>query len=316
MKKNFLYLTMFAVALAFTACSTDGEDVSVSNQPATSSAAPALSENTAESSTYIISDSDAPFSEMSILDDHKVILTLNTPAPAAKRRALGKNANYMVGTYTFNSTTNTYTIKNEQGEDYCQVEMTSLAIGSKKTLKIRLLNGYEIEQFEKEFEADVVTKVDDNVFTTKLCREWQVVSTRLRHKDGVTAVKHFDNPAEAASLNAILDYAKTVATITETLDPNTVITSIQFTSDGKFCFFFQNGKHYIGTWSVEDINKGYLYYNWNDETMGNKFMNDGRAIFDVRTYKQTNYFVLTLAAQIKEKDKSYNVELSFYLNEK
>ena len=316
MKKNFLYLTMFAVALAFTACSTDGEDVSVSNQSATSSAAPALSENTAESSTYIISDSDAPFSEMSILDDHKVILTLNTPAPAAKRRALGKNANYMVGTYTFNSTTNTYTIKNEQGEDYCQVEMTSLAIGSKKTLKIRLLNGYEIEQFEKEFEADVVTKVDDNVFTTKLCREWQVVSTRLRHKDGVTAVKHFDNPAEAASLNAILDYAKTVATITETLDPNTVITSIQFTSDGKFCFFFQNGKHYIGTWSVEDINKGYLYYNWNDETMGNKFMNDGRAIFDVRTYKQTNYFVLTLAAQIKEKDKSYNVELSFYLKEK
>ncbi|MBR6974022.1 MAG: hypothetical protein IKH80_05280 [Bacteroidaceae bacterium] len=316
MKKNFLYLTMFAVALAFTACSTDGEDVSVSNQSATSSAAPALSENTAESSTYIISDSDAPFSEMSILDDHKVILTLNTPAPAAKRRALGMNANYMVGTYTFNSTTNTYTIKNEQGEDYCQVEMTSLAIGSKKTLKIRLLNGYEIEQFEKEFEADVVTKVDDNVFTTKLCREWQVVSTRLRHKDGVTAVKHFDNPAEAASLNAILDYAKTVATITETLDPNTVITSIQFTSDGKFCFFFQNGKHYIGTWSVEDINKGYLYYNWNDETMGNKFMNDGRAIFDVRTYKQTNYFVLTLAAQIKEKDKSYNVELSFYLKEK
>ncbi len=316
MKKNFLYLTMFAVALAFTACSTDGEDVSVSNQSATSSAAPALSQNTAESSTYIISDSDAPFSEMSILDDHKVILTLNTPAPAAKRRALGKNANYMVGTYTFNTTTNTYTIKNEQGEDYCQVEMTNLAIGSKKTLKIRLLNGYEIEQFEKEFEADVVTKVGDNVFTTKLCREWQVVSTRLRHKDGVTAVKHFDNPAEAASLNAILDYAKTVATITETLDPNTVITSIQFTSDGKFCFFFQNDKHYIGTWSVEDINKGYLYYNWNDETMGNKFMKDGRAIFDVRTYKQTNYFVLTLAAQIKEKDKSYNVELSFYLKEK
>lgn len=316
MKKNFLYLTMFAVALAFTACSTDGEDVSVSNQSATSSAAPALSENTAESSTYIISDSDAPFSEMSILDDHKVILTLNTPAPAAKRRALGKNANYMVGTYTFNSTTNTYTIKNEQGEDYCQVEMTSLAIGSKKTLKIRLLNGYEIDQFEKEFEAVVVTKVGDNVFTTKLCREWQVVSTRLRHKDGVTAVKHFDNPAEAASLNAILDYAKKVATITETLDPNTVITSIQFTSDGKFCFFFQNDKHYIGTWSVEDFNKGYLYYNWNDETMGNKFMNDGRAIFDVRTYKQTNYFVLTLAAQIKEKDKSYNVELSFYLKEK
>lgn len=307
---------MFAVALAFTACSTDGEDVSVSNQSATSSAAPALSQNTAESSTYIISDSDAPFSEMSILDDHKVILTLNTPASAAKRRALGKNANYMVGTYTFNTTTNTYTIKNEQGEDYCQVEMTNLAIGSKKTLKIRLLNGYEIEQFEKEFEADVVTKVNGGVFTQNLCREWQVVSTRLRHKDGVTAVKHFDNPAEAASLNAILDYAKTVATITETLDEGTVITSIQFTSDGKFCFFFQNNKHYIGKWSEDDFNKGYIKYNWNDETMGNKFMNDGHAIFDVRTYQQTNYFVLTLAAQINEANKTYMVELSFYLEEK
>lgn len=316
MKKNFLYLTMFAVALAFTACSTDGDDVSLANQSATSSVAPALSENTDVSSTYLISDSDAPFSEMSILDAHKVLLTLNTPAPAAKRRALGKNANYMVGTYTFNSTTNTYTIKNEAGEDYCQVEMASLAVGNKKTLKIHLLNGDEIEKLDKEFEADVVTKVNGGFFTQNLCREWQVVSTRLRHKDGVTAVKHFDNPAEAASLNAILDYAKTVATITETLDEGTVITSIQFTSDGKFCFFFQNNKHYIGKWSEDDFNKGYIKYNWNDETMGNKFMNDGHAIFDVRTYQKTNYFVLTLAAQINEANKTYMVELSFYLKEK
>lgn len=307
---------MFAVALAFTACSTDGDDVSLANQSATSSAAPALSENTDVSSTYLISDSDAPFSEMSILDGHKVLLTLNTQASAAKRRALGKNANYMVGTYTFNSTTNTYTIKNEAGEDYCQVEMASLAVGNKKTLKIHLLNGDEIEKLDKEFEADVVTKVNGGVFTKNLCREWQVVSTRLRHKDGVTAVKHFDNPAEAASLNAILDYAKTVATITETLDEGTVITSIQFTSDGKFCFFFQNNKHYIGKWSEDDFNKGYIKYNWNDETMGNKFMNDGHAIFDVRTYQKTNYFVLTLAAQINEANKTYMVELSFYLKEK
>ena len=45
-------------------------------------------------------------------------------------------------------------------------------------------------------------------------------------------------------------------------------------------------------------------------------MKDGQAIFDVRSYKKVNYYVLTLAAQIEEKDKTYKVELSFYLNEK
>ena len=39
--------------------------------------------------------------------------------------------------------------------------------------------------------------------SAKLCREWVVVNTRLRHKDGVTAVRHFENPDSAASLNAI-----------------------------------------------------------------------------------------------------------------
>ena len=318
MKKNLFYLSMLAIGMAFTACSTDGDDVTVANQSATSSAAPALSQNTSESCTYTISDEDAPFSEMSILDGNKVILTLNQSAPASetKRRAPSEKKDYMVGTYTFDGNLNTYTIKNEQGEDYCQVEMTNLAIGSKKTLKIRLLNGYEIEKLDKEFEADVVTKVNGGVFTKNLCREWKVMNTRLRHKDGVTAVKHFEDPAEAASLNAILDYAKTVATITEELDEGTAITSIQFTDDGKFCLFFKNGNHYIGKWSWSDVSKGYIDYEWDDEEMGNKFMKDGQAIFDVRTYKQVNYYVLTMAAQIVETNKTYKVELSFYMNEK
>ncbi len=45
-------------------------------------------------------------------------------------------------------------------------------------------------------------------------------------------------------------------------------------------------------------------------------MKDGQAIFDVRTYKQVNYYVLTMAAQIVETNKTYKVELSFYMNEK
>lgn len=316
MKKNFLYLSLFAIALAFTACSTDGDDVNVSNQSATSSAAPALSVVPGEPSTYIISDTDAPFSEMAILDNHKVILTLNTPAPSAKRRTASKKASYIVGTYTFSSATNTYTIKDEAGVNYCTVEVINKTTNAKTTLKIHMMNGSEIETLEKVFDAEDVEKMASNDITQKLCRDWQVVSTRLRHKDGVTAVRHFDDPAEAASLNAILDYAKTVATINEELDEGTVITSIQFTQDGKFCFFFENGKHYIGKWSMADLSKGYINYEWNDEDMGNKFMKDGQAIFDVRTYKQTNYYVLTLAAQIEETNKTYKVELSFYLQEK
>jgi hypothetical protein len=204
----------------------------------------------------------------------------------------------------------------EEGEDYCTVEVVNKESGKKTTLKIHLMSGSEIEEFEQEFEADEVEKMPSNDITQKLCREWKVLNTRLRHKDGVTAVKHFENPDSAASLNAILDYAKTVATITEELDEGTVITSIQFTDDGKFCLFFENGNHYIGKWNWSDISKGYINYEWNDEKMGNKFMKDGQAIFDVRTYKQVNYYVLTMAAQIVETNKTYKVELSFYMNEK
>ena len=318
MKKNLFYLSMLAMGLAFTACSTDGDDVTVANQSATSSAAPALSQNTSESCTYTISDEDAPFSEMSILDGNKVILTLNqsTPASETRRRAPSEKKDYMVGTYTFDGNLNTYTIMDEEGEDYCTVEVVNKESGKKTVLKVHLMSAGEIEDFDQEFEADEVEKMPSNDITQKLCREWKVMNTRLRHKDGVTAVKHFEDPAEAASLNAILDYAKTVATITEELDEGTAITSIQFTDDGKFCLFFKNGNHYIGKWSWSDVSKGYIDYEWDDEEMGNKFMKDGQAIFDVRTYKQVNYYVLTMAAQIVETNKTYKVELSFYMNEK
>lgn len=309
---------MLAFGLAFAACSTDGDDVNVSNQSATSSAAPSLSSNLTEAVTYTLSDPNSPFKEVSLTETNRAILTLNNPTPNAsvKRRVGGEKKDYMVGTYTFNSNTNTYTIKDEEGKDYCTVEVVNKETGKKATLKIHMMSSSEIEEFAQEFDADEVEKMASNEITQKLCREWKVVSTRLRHKDGVTSVKHFDDPAEAASLNAILDYAKTVATITEELKEGTVITSIEFTNDGKFCFFFENGNHYIGKWNWADLSNGSINYEWNDEDMGNKFMKDGQAFFDVRTYKQVSYYALTLAANIKETNKTYKVELSFYMNEK
>ena len=183
--------------------------------------------------------------------------------------------------------------------------------------KIHLMSGEEIDDMDdQEFEADVKEKVASDEVSAKLCREWVVVSTRLRHKDGVTAVRHFENPDSAASLNAILDYAKTVATITEDLDEGTTITSIQFTSEGKFILYFQNGNNYIGKWSWSDLSKGYINYEWDSADMGNKFMKDGEAIFDVREFKKVKYYVITMAARIEEKNKTYKVELSFYVKEK
>lgn len=313
MKKIFLFLSMLAIVMAFVACSTDGDDVTVTNEPPSSSSAPALKSNLEEAVTYRFHS--GPFKEIAFTETRRAILTKRVSIASSKRRTESEKEEYIVGTYTYNGKNNTYTIKDEEGKDYCTVEITNKATGKKVTAKIHMMNGDEIEDFEAE-DTEIAEKVATDSITTKLCREWKVVNTRLRHKDGVTAVKQFDNPTEAASLNDILDYAKTVATITEDLEAGTTITSIEFTSDGKFCFFFENKNHYIGKWSWDNLSKGYINYEWNDDEMGNKFINGGQAIFDVRTYKKVKYYTLTLAAHIEESDKNYNVELSFYLKEK
>ena len=316
MKKNIFYLSMLAIGLVFVACSPEGNDVTANDESASSKNAPALVSNLTDAFTLVFNE-DAPFKSVSITETNKAILTLNKVASESKRRTEGENKEEdVVGTYTYDGKNNTYVIKVD-GKDYCSIEITNKETNKTISAKIHLMSGEEIEDFEgKEFEAEVKEKVVSDEVSTKLCREWVVVNTRLRHKDGVTAVRHFENPDSAASLNAILDYAKTVATITEDLDEGTKITSIQFTSDGKFCLYFENGNHYIGKWNWTSISDGYLNYEWNDEDMGNKFMKDGEAIFDVREFKKVKYYVLTIAAQIEEKNKTYKVELSFYLKEK
>ena len=118
-------------------------------------------------------------------------------------------------------------------------------------------------------------------------------------------------------MNDILKYAKTVANINEEFDEETVISSIEFTADGTFCMFFENGKHYIGQWEWADKAKGYIHYWWDDKVnMGNKFEN-GEAVFDIRQFKQKGYYTFTMGASIEDDaDRAYEVELSFFMEER
>lgn len=320
MKKKLFYLAAICMVVAFAACTSDGDDVTQQNKSAASKDAPALSNNLKESFTLVFDGDRVPFKEVAITETNKAIITLNKaiPAESYQRRAEGDDDEYIVGTYTFDGKNNTYTIiKDGDDSAYCTIELKNKESGKKMSAKIHLMSGEEIDDMDdQEFEADVKEKVASDEVSAKLCREWVVVNTRLRHKDGVTAVRHFENPDSAASLNAILDYAKTVATITEDLDEGTTITSIQFTSEGKFILYFQNGNNYIGKWSWSDLSKGYINYEWDSADMGNKFMKDGEAIFDVREFKKVKYYVITMAARIEEKNKTYKVELSFYVKEK
>ena len=307
MKKNILYLAVLFVGLAFfTACSSDGDDVEAPVAP-TLHSTPAN-----EALTLGFSSSTAPFKEIIFSETGKAIITRNVLTPSSsKRRASDSSEKYVVGTYK--TSNNTYVVSVD-GSEYCTVEVTGKT-GTKTSVKVSLKSGSDIEATEYEGEASIGQKVAADEITSNLCREWTVATTRLRHKDGVTAVKQFETSAEAASLNAILAYAKTVASIDESFDEDMVITSIEFTADGNFCIFFKDGEHYIGKWSWKDTSKGYLHYNWNDADMGNQFEN-GEAVFDVRQYKKVSYYTLTLGADINSGGKKYTVELSFYLNEK
>ncbi|MBQ6964866.1 MAG: hypothetical protein IJP82_04145 [Bacteroidaceae bacterium] len=304
MKKNILYAAMMGIALAFTACSSEGEDVGAPTTPTLNSAS-----LTNEALSLVFNNVEAPFEEIIFSETGKAIIgPIRAAFPESSRRLASSNAGeYIVGTYT--TANNTYTVMVD-GSEYCTLEVASKT-GTNTTVKIRLHGETDMS----EYEAGIAQKVAADEATKTLCREWTVATTRLRHKNGVTAVKQFEDPAEAASLNAILEYAKTVASIDENFDDDMVITSIEFTANGSFCIFFKNGKHYIGKWSWVNSGDGSLKYIWNDANMGNKFEN-GQATFDVRQYKKVSYYTLTLGAEIVNKNKTYNVELSFYLKEK
>ena len=313
MKKNLLLGAMVALSLAFTACSTDGEDVGNIVSSANSENAPTVKSLPTEALTLSFSNDSAPFKQMAFTETGKAVITLNKQTMQASPD--DNSEKYLVGTYKVQK--QAYTVYREDGTEYCILEMSSTRQTTINTtnVKIYLKSGSETDNEVYEGVAEISQKVASDDVTATLCREWTVATTRLRHKGSVTGIRQFDDPEEARSLNAILDYAKSVATINEEFDEGTAITSIEFTADGSFFFFFENGKHYIGKWAWSDSSKGYIKYLWDDKEMGNKFEN-GEAVFDVRQYKKTHYYVLTLGADIEDSGSTYTVELSFYLKEK
>lgn len=304
MKKSFVYwASLCAIALVFAACSSDDGGT---NPPA-----PTVSgQSIVEEAFHLKFDEnvDAPFREVVFTETRRAIVgPILVSAPATAKRLAGSNSEkYVIGTYRLNG--NTYTIYNEDGSEYCTVTVESKT-GSKTNVQIRMQGALEFDG-----QASIGEKIASDEITTTLCREWTIATTRLRHKNGVTAVKQFDNPQEAASLNAILEYAQSVATIDESFNPGMFITSIEFVSNGTFCIFFQNGENYIGKWEWSDKSTGHIRYNWNEEDMGNAF-ESGEAVFDIRKFQKVNYYTVTFGAEIVS-DKTYYVELSFYLNEK
>ena len=295
MKKNLLYMAMaISFAAVMTACGSDSDDT-----PNTPPIAPEPLE--------------AQAMDMTVLDDNSVSLahifltkpgkTFYSDLSKLPTRASG-SSEFSEGSYSFNN--GTYQLKDNLGNPICAFiitapDMADFTFPNKETIKRKV--------------RIAPMKYTDAKSNT-LCHNWKIAAARLRHYDGVTAVKQFDNPAEAASLNAILNYAKTKASIDETFEEGMTVKNIVFTPSGKFIIFFGNNKSFSGDWSWTSTADGKLKYSWdNYETMHNEF-EDGTAVFDVRAYKKTNYFALTFGSTIKPKNgNSYKIELTFYLEQ-
>ena len=314
MKKKLIYLASICIGLTFAACSSDDGG---SNPPLPTLDNSLLTHINESMSLYGLNDLGTPFDNIILSETGTAIIGPFSQGGNASRQRRTESTDtpkYLVLKYSVSG--NIYTIYAENGiTPYCQIEVLSKT-KTKSNVKITLKTASELEDLVFEGEVSIGEKVAADEATTVLCREWTIASTRLRHTGEVTAAKHFENPEEAVSLNAILAYAKSVASIDEEFDDDMIITSIEFTSDGTFCIFFKNQEHYVGKWSWTDKPKGYIHYVWNDdENMGNEFEN-GEAVFDIRKFQQKNYYTLTLGADIESGGKTYKVELTFFLNEK
>lgn len=295
MKKLVLNLLLAGMALSFAACG-DNE------VPPVTTETPTLSTPKFVNNGLVLEVEEhalVPFTRVFLTESGTAVL-----GPFRLLRAQLVVGEYLVGTYTLQG--DVYTIYDEGGKEYCKL------IVKDKTAQ-RTIVTVQLAGMNEPVSAQAsVTRglVADEVIS----RSWTVAMTRVRHFDGVTAVHHFENAQEAASLNKILEYAKTKADIDEDFEEEMTIKEIVFTQAGTVIFVFTNGKHYVGKWNWKDASKGLLAYHWYDQKMGNKLEN-GEATFDIRAYKNVNYYTLTLGADVEHKSKKYKLELTFYLKE-
>lgn len=336
MKKNFLYLAMAFMAFAFTACSDDDDngsskkdDTEIKGEVKLLDTKSLKHEGEGKDITLKSEiDENVPFDRLILTEDGKAVIeNLNVPKipqAMAKNRASYETENLFLGIYE--TTDYGYLIYDYDKNPYCYIVVVDKDDTSNLQLYgIKMADPNDlITEREKLMEdmklydgEETITLIDESEYTKKLCRTWNISSTRLRHyafSNGKSAVvKVWDAPA-ASNLNTILDYAQSKANIDESFDPNMILTDLIFTRTGNIIMFFENGDYYVGKWSWENRAQGVLKYNWDDLGMGNKFEN-GHATFDVRTYKKKEWYVLTLGADIVNKDDTYKIQLSFYLEE-
>ena len=318
MKKKLFYLASILIGLTFAACSSDDGGSSAPAPELTNS----LLTHTNDAITLNnLNAIGAPFEEIALTETGRAIIGPFAQNNNAKQRRIegSSSPKYIVAKYTKAGAI--YTVLNDDGSIYCTIEIISQ--GTKTAnIKIQLMSGSQVED-EFAGEVPVSEKIAADNATAEICREWTVATTRLIHKGEVKGVMQFEKGKvydggetyDPSSFNDILRYAKTIASIDEEFDEDMTITSIEFTDKGYFFIFFKNGKHYVGKWSWTNKSKGYIKYDWNDEDMGNKFEN-GEGVFDIRQFQQKKYYVLTFGADIDSGGQKYQVELSFFLNEK
>ena len=318
MKKKLFYLASILIGLTFAACSSDDGGV---DAPAPTLSNSLLTHTDDAITLENLNSIGAPFEEAVFTETGRAIIGPFTKHYDGKQRRTedSGSSKYIVGTYVSKGAI--YTVYDEDGKEYCVIELINK--GTKTVdVKITMKRGSEIEA-EYEGTVPVAEKIAADEATAQICREWTIATTRLTHKGEVKGVMQFERGKvydggvtyDPSSFNDILKYAKTVASIDEEFEEDMTVTSIEFTDKGYFFIFFKNGKHYVGKWIWKDKEKGYITYDWNDEEMGNKFEN-GQGIFDIRQFQKTKYYTLTFGADVESGGKKYQVELSFYLNEK
>lgn len=293
MKKNFFYMMLVALLpLAFVACSSDDDD-----EPK----APTLKEAAFTQQAVklnLTSDVALPngrsLQKIDFTDAGTAVLTLKPASQAATRS--NDSGNYINGTYTVDG--DTYYVQ-AVGLDKFVVVIESKN-GKLAGLVFKFNNGEEINA-----QAEVGDKLPADEVTKKIVGKWGIKATRIRHTGDVKGVKDF----AGCNLNEILAYAKSKAEFDEEFETGEVVTALEFTSTMSFYIYYKNGNKDCGTWAWVNKDKGTIKYHWEEQDMGNKFMN-GEAVFDVRE----GYYCLTLSANIEtRKQEKYDVSSTWFL---
>ena len=298
MKKYYYFLTLACTLILFSSCKPNDDPTSD---------APELKTLTQqdEALTLTFKSANAPYEQVVLTETGKAILTVNPKTEAPATRA-GLLPDYIFGHYKLNG--DVYTIYTEDNQFVCSLQLikTDDVITSTKVF----FSSSVSEGITYVVEA--IGKVSDSNLTQDLCRNWNI---RNSITGDVTATKVFEGTAEAASFNAIFDYAKTKAKFDETIPADMIITDIMLTQSGSFIVLFKNGKIFVGNWGWKNEKTGELSYSWDGDQK--IYSNEsGKATFDLQSYRKVTYYTLTLSATIADGGKTYNLSIAFNLEEK